>query len=125
MLVQGQWMGRTYIDDLGLEHNMSVVQFILTIALIWSACMWSLTITDSRLCTESRDDERGCGTGELGRMAGGGPHRSQSQEVQDRFVDELSVEVKEDFPGAEDEERREEVGGSDSHASTDHALDDE
>ena len=35
------------------------------------------------------------------------------------------MEVKEDFPGAEDEERREEVGGSDSHASTDHALDDD
>ena len=48
---------------------------------------------------------------------------SDPQEVQDRFVDELSVEVKEDIPGAEDEERMEEVGGSDSHASTDHALD--
>ena len=87
--------------------------------------MWSLTVTDNKLCTESRDDVLGCGTWELGRMAGGGPHHSQSQDVQDRFVDELSVEVKEDFPGAEDEARREEVGDSDSHASTDHALDDE
>ena len=50
---------------------------------------------------------------------------SDPQEVQDRFVDELSVEVKEDFPGAEDEARRDEVGKGDSHASKDHALDDE
>ena len=41
------------------------------------------------------------------------------------FDNELSVEVEEGFPGAEDEARRDVVGKGDSHASKDHALDEE